>query len=155
MQREFRRVNARHSAMRRGLVEPEHLTPYLERLGEEAVEQILASGIAGVSPEKTEDLKCLHAHLADYLCTRTSGVCVLGILGGGRVLFPSSLCGLHLFLIVIARLPFSPTHKPTPACTQTRRRQLDWQGGLRDVARHAGRGGGRVRVLLAAVRLLL
>lgn len=85
MQREFRRVNARHSAMRRGLVEPEHLTPYLERLGEEAVEQILASGIAGVSPEKTEDLKCLHAHLADYLCTRTSGVCVLGILGGGGV----------------------------------------------------------------------
>ena len=65
MQREFRRVNARHSAIRRGLVEPEHLAPYLEKMGEEAVEQILASGIAGISPEKTEDLKCLHAHLAD------------------------------------------------------------------------------------------
>lgn len=69
MQREFRRVNARHSAIRRSFVEPEHLAPYLEKMGKEGVEQILASGIAGVSPEKTEDLKCLHAHLADYLCT--------------------------------------------------------------------------------------
>lgn len=72
MQREFRRVNARHSAIRRGLVEPEHLAPYIEKMGEEAVEQILASGLAGISPSKTDDLKCLHAHLADYLCTSKS-----------------------------------------------------------------------------------
>ena len=88
MQREFRRINARHSAMRRDLVEPEHLPPYLERLGEEAVEQILASGIAGVSPEKTEDLKCLHAHLADYLCTRTyDGLMTVCVCVGGMVIF--------------------------------------------------------------------
>lgn len=71
MQREFRRVNARHSAIRRQLAEPEQLRPYVEKLGPAVVEQILASGIAGVSPDKTEDLKCLHAHLADFLCTRT------------------------------------------------------------------------------------
>jgi len=73
MQREFRRVNARHSAIRRGLVDPEGLRSYVEKLGEAGVEQILASGIAGVSPTKTGDLKCLHAHLADYLCTRRGG----------------------------------------------------------------------------------
>ncbi len=71
MQREFRRVNARHSVIRRQLAEPEQLEPYIAKLGPQVVEQILASGIAGVSPEKTEDLKCLHAHLADWLCTRT------------------------------------------------------------------------------------
>jgi hypothetical protein len=70
LQREFRRVNARHSAIRRQLAEPAQLKPYIDKMGPAVVEQILASGIAGVSPDKTEDLKCLHAHLADFLCTR-------------------------------------------------------------------------------------
>lgn len=70
MQHEFRRVNARHSAIRRQLATPEQLQPYVEKLGPQVVEQIMGSGIAGVSPTKTEDLKCLHAHLADFLCTR-------------------------------------------------------------------------------------
>lgn len=33
------------------------------------VDQILNSGLAGVTPEKLDDVKCLHANLADYLCT--------------------------------------------------------------------------------------
>lgn len=69
MQQEFRRVNARHSAIRRSIAKPEELAPYIESLGADRVEQIMASGLAGISPTKTEDLKCLHAHLADYLCT--------------------------------------------------------------------------------------
>jgi hypothetical protein len=78
MVEELKRVNARHSAIRRSLAKPEHLEPYQQTMGYDVVEQIMASGLAGISPDKTDDVKCLHAHLADYLCTGKSPTGMLG-----------------------------------------------------------------------------
>ena len=38
-----------------------------EKLGNKAGDSLINSGIIGISIEKVDDAKCLHAHVADYL----------------------------------------------------------------------------------------
>ena len=62
------RVNARHAATRRSLVEgTDAERRAVERLGEDAFSHAMGSGIAGISQGKLEDVKCLHAQVADEL----------------------------------------------------------------------------------------
>lgn len=38
-----------------------------QRLGAVGAKAFMAAGVAGMSPTKLDDVKCLHAHLADFL----------------------------------------------------------------------------------------
>ena len=62
-------VNKRHATTRRSLVRAEAIQETEERLGKGTCDIILNSGIAGVSPLKLNDIKCVHAHVADELLT--------------------------------------------------------------------------------------
>mmetsp|Transcript_3105 Transcript_3105/g.9280 ORF Transcript_3105/g.9280 Transcript_3105/m.9280 type:complete len:136 (+) Transcript_3105:246-653(+) len=61
------RVNRRHAKTRTALIDGDARTRAEARLGADAFEHALGSGIAGISQGKLEDLKCLHAQLADEL----------------------------------------------------------------------------------------
>mmetsp|Transcript_14055 Transcript_14055/g.21469 ORF Transcript_14055/g.21469 Transcript_14055/m.21469 type:complete len:310 (-) Transcript_14055:26-955(-) len=66
----YREVNRRTAAIRKDLVEHQQggLDMLQSKLGEYNTERFLLSGIAGIPPEHTWDVKCLHAHVADHLC---------------------------------------------------------------------------------------
>ena len=68
------RVNARHAATRRAMVRGEALKRAEARLGAATVRHILESGITGLTPSKLDDVKCLHAQLADELLSRDNAV---------------------------------------------------------------------------------
>ena len=65
--RALARVNARHAATRQSLVGPEAEAAAVARIGEAAVAHAMKSGIAGITPTKLNDIKCLHAQVADEL----------------------------------------------------------------------------------------
>ena len=60
-------ANARHAETRRALVSEEARLERARELGDRECEVILGAGIAGISPGKLSDLKCVHAHIADEL----------------------------------------------------------------------------------------
>eukprot|EP00569_Conticribra_weissflogii_P010541 CAMPEP_0171378818 /NCGR_PEP_ID=MMETSP0879-20121228/24980_1 /TAXON_ID=67004 /ORGANISM="Thalassiosira weissflogii, Strain CCMP1336" /LENGTH=356 /DNA_ID=CAMNT_0011889383 /DNA_START=196 /DNA_END=1266 /DNA_ORIENTATION=+ len=43
------------------------------RLGEHNANKFLESGVAGIPPHQTFDVKCIHAHVADHLCRSSGG----------------------------------------------------------------------------------
>lgn len=71
LQEAYRKINARHAATRRALVDKKMLEKVMTtaNMEEEVLERILNSGVAGVTPTLLNDVKCLHAHTADQLCT--------------------------------------------------------------------------------------
>ena len=68
------RVNARHAATRQAMVQGEALARAEARLGTDTVRRVLDSGITGLTPSKLDDVKCLHAQLADELLSRDNDV---------------------------------------------------------------------------------
>ena len=68
------RVNARHAETRRSMVQGEALARAEARLGTDTVRRVLDSGITGLTPSKLDDVKCLHAQLADELLSRDNDV---------------------------------------------------------------------------------
>ena len=68
------RVNARHAETRRSMVQGEALARAEARLGADTVRRVLDSGITGLTPSKLDDVKCLHAQLADELLSRDNAV---------------------------------------------------------------------------------
>ncbi len=65
-------ANEMQRRIRSELVDQADAREELERrLGECNAKRFLESGVAGVPPDRTWDVKCIHAHVADHLC-RTS-----------------------------------------------------------------------------------
>ena len=44
----------------------------VEKMGEYNAQRFLSSGVAGIPPSQTYNVKCLHAHVADHLCRCSS-----------------------------------------------------------------------------------
>ena len=70
----LRKVNERHAATRKSMVQGEALARAEARLGADTVRRVLDSGITGLTPSKLDDVKCLHAQLADELLSRDNAV---------------------------------------------------------------------------------
>ena len=70
----LRKVNERHAATRKSMVQGEALARAEARLGADTVRRVLDSGITGITPTKLNDVKCLHAQLADELLSRDNAV---------------------------------------------------------------------------------
>ena len=70
----LRKVNERHAATRKSMVQGEALARAEARLGTDTVRRVLDSGITGLTPSKLDDVKCLHAQLADELLSRDNDV---------------------------------------------------------------------------------
>ena len=70
----LRKVNERHAATRKSMVQGEALARAEARLGTDTVRRVLDSGITGLTPSKLDDVKCLHAQLADELLSRDNAV---------------------------------------------------------------------------------
>ena len=88
-------VNDRHAATRRSMVQGEALIRAEARLGKDNVRLILKSGIMGLNA-KLDDVKCLHAQLADELLSKdnTIGHAVLaGLEARGVDVAGSDVCG--------------------------------------------------------------
>ena len=60
-------ANQAHRKLRRALMSDEEVARVRERLGSEHEDAFMQSGVAGMSPTKLNDVKCLHAQLGDYL----------------------------------------------------------------------------------------
>eukprot|EP00619_Florenciella_sp_RCC1007_P000549 CAMPEP_0205907432 /NCGR_PEP_ID=MMETSP1325-20131115/2544_1 /ASSEMBLY_ACC=CAM_ASM_000708 /TAXON_ID=236786 /ORGANISM="Florenciella sp., Strain RCC1007" /LENGTH=321 /DNA_ID=CAMNT_0053273525 /DNA_START=86 /DNA_END=1051 /DNA_ORIENTATION=+ len=60
-------INDAHRQLRRALTSEAEAERVKERFGEAGAESFFNSGIAGMSPTKLDDVKCLHAQLADSL----------------------------------------------------------------------------------------
>ncbi|CAM9213565.1 unnamed protein product [Chrysoparadoxa australica] len=68
LQENFKHTNAQHSSIRQSLMSDEDKERLVREWGEEAAGTFMASGISGITPNKVDDAKCLHAHTADELC---------------------------------------------------------------------------------------
>lgn len=66
-------VNERHASTRRKLVSPEAEVKSRAALGA-AFDVAMASGIAGITNGKNDDVKCLHAHVADELLSGENAI---------------------------------------------------------------------------------
>eukprot|EP00186_Timspurckia_oligopyrenoides_P002345 CAMPEP_0182450492 /NCGR_PEP_ID=MMETSP1172-20130603/41602_1 /TAXON_ID=708627 /ORGANISM="Timspurckia oligopyrenoides, Strain CCMP3278" /LENGTH=161 /DNA_ID=CAMNT_0024648109 /DNA_START=306 /DNA_END=788 /DNA_ORIENTATION=- len=69
LQDAMRQIHERHSKTRIQYVGEHNLARNREKFGRERADVIIYSGITGMTPTQVTDIKCLHAHLADYLCT--------------------------------------------------------------------------------------
>jgi len=61
-------INADHAAIRKEVMGPSEIERMKGVMGEEVAKVMMESGITGMSPNVLHDVKCLHAHVADYLC---------------------------------------------------------------------------------------
>lgn len=66
-QRGYREANEMQRKIREELISPEDKERLVEKLGEYNANKFMESGIAGIPPEQTFDVKCIHAHVADHL----------------------------------------------------------------------------------------
>jgi hypothetical protein len=64
---ELHKANDEHRRLRRAMMSAGDEEKVAVRFGEKGKEAFMNSGIAGMSPTKLDDVKCLHAQLADYL----------------------------------------------------------------------------------------
>ena len=60
-------ANKEHRRLRRAMMSDGDLANLEERFGAAGATAFMDSGIAGMSPTKLDDVKCLHAQLADYI----------------------------------------------------------------------------------------
>mmetsp|Transcript_107142 Transcript_107142/g.206077 ORF Transcript_107142/g.206077 Transcript_107142/m.206077 type:complete len:216 (-) Transcript_107142:55-702(-) len=63
----FRETNKAHSDLRKAATTPEQMQHLIERHGQKRVDFRMQGGIIGVSQNKLDDIKCVHAHVADQL----------------------------------------------------------------------------------------
>jgi len=63
----LQRTNDVHRELRRGLVGPSDHAALAERFGAAQAQAFLDAGLAGMSPTKNNDVKCLHAQLGDWM----------------------------------------------------------------------------------------
>lgn len=63
----FLETNTIWKNMRISLLPEEKKKEIRGKLGDKAADALINSGIIGISLEKVDDVKCLHAHVADYL----------------------------------------------------------------------------------------
>jgi len=61
------RSNQAHRALKRALMSDSDIDRVEECFGAEGKDAFMQSGVAGMSPTKLDDVKCLHAQLGDYL----------------------------------------------------------------------------------------
>lgn len=66
-QSNLRATNQAHRMIRRDLMTDEEVESLHEIFGDVGATAFLHSGIAGMSPTKLDDVKCLHAQVSDYL----------------------------------------------------------------------------------------
>jgi len=67
-------ANQAHRKLRRALISDEDVERVRERLGSAHEDAFMQSGVAGMSPTKLNDVKCLHAQLGDYLLRNDNAV---------------------------------------------------------------------------------
>lgn len=67
LKEDFREINRVHSKLRADSVSPSDAAKITNLLGEEASARLMGSGIIGITVDKVDQVKCLHAHTADYL----------------------------------------------------------------------------------------
>lgn len=67
-QKGYRQANEMQRRIREELISSEDKQQLVKRLGEYNANKFMDSGIAGIPPEQTFDVKCIHAHVADHLC---------------------------------------------------------------------------------------
>jgi len=81
LQNEFKSINARHKRMRSALIGSDGLEELQKYYSDSVLKCIMESGILGLT--RVDDVKCLHAHVADELCTGMNvfGRMVLGEIG--------------------------------------------------------------------------
>jgi hypothetical protein len=65
LEKSFLDTNAVFSKIRNTITSSSERAVVVQHLGQEAAETFFSSGIVGVSPSKVNDIKCMHAHLAD------------------------------------------------------------------------------------------
>mmetsp|Transcript_17549 Transcript_17549/g.37954 ORF Transcript_17549/g.37954 Transcript_17549/m.37954 type:complete len:354 (+) Transcript_17549:86-1147(+) len=68
--RGYEEANAVQRRIRRELTSEDDRGRLVARLGEHNSEAFMGSGVAGIPPGQTFDVKCVHAHVADHLCRR-------------------------------------------------------------------------------------
>ena len=67
LQASFVQTNQAWQEIRRNSVSPEQKEYVSSIIGAKGLLNFMDSGIIGVSQNKTDDVKCIHAHVADYL----------------------------------------------------------------------------------------
>ena len=68
-QAEYRKANDIQRRIRHELINSNNDQQRLiQKLGDYNAKQFINSGIAGIPPQQTHDVKCIHAHVADHLC---------------------------------------------------------------------------------------
>ena len=67
LQESFVQTNQAWQVIRRNSVSPEQKEYVSSIIGAKGLLNFMDSGIIGVSQNKTDDVKCIHAHVADYL----------------------------------------------------------------------------------------
>jgi hypothetical protein len=63
----FKRVNSRWKEVKSLTISAEDQSRLVEMHTLKGADSFMSSGIIGVSQNKTNDIKCIHAHVADYL----------------------------------------------------------------------------------------
>jgi hypothetical protein len=71
-QKGYQDANEVQKMIRQELVSPDDKKRLVEKLGEYNANKFMESGVAGIPPEQTFDVKCIHAHVADHLCRVSS-----------------------------------------------------------------------------------
>lgn len=64
----YQNANDMQRRIRQELVSSDDRRYLVEKLGEYNTDKFMNSGIAGIPPDQTFDVKCIHAHVADHLC---------------------------------------------------------------------------------------
>jgi len=87
IQQDLKEANEKCSKRRSVLANPDNIRYWEEKRGIEQISTISNSGVAGLSQTKLNDVKCLHAHLSDYLCFGENkiGKNVLDLLEGDNI----------------------------------------------------------------------
>lgn len=71
-QKAYWEANDMQRRIREDLIGNEGNELLAQKLGEYNAKKFMESGIAGIPPEQTFDVKCIHAHVADHLCRVSS-----------------------------------------------------------------------------------
>jgi len=66
----YENANAAQQQIRRELAKDD-MKKIVSRMGEYNANAFMGSGVAGIPPSQTYNVKCVHAHVADHLCRRS------------------------------------------------------------------------------------
>ena len=68
----YKDANEMQKRIRQNLVSSDDRRRLIDKLGVFNANKFMESGIAGIPPDQTFDVKCIHAHVADHLCRVSS-----------------------------------------------------------------------------------